>query len=396
MLKKNVVYLACLALAIILPIYADAQKGFIVNQSLLFPIQSQHAHGSTLVQLSNGDLLAAWFQGSGERRANDVVILGSRLKKGSSSWSKPFLMADTPNLPDCNPVLFVNQNQKLFLVWIAVQANEWENSILRVRTSTDYLGEGAPNWSWQDNILLNPGKEFEEEVSLRIKELPDPGLGWAKYAPRYDEMIVDASRDPKKRTTGWMTRIKPLQFPDGRIVLPLYSDGYNFSLMAISEDFGESWTPSHPLVGRGPIQPALIQKNDGTLVAYMRDSGDSPTRVHKSESKDKGKTWSASLKTDIPNTASVEMLKLKDGRWAFLGNDIDDGRYRLSLFVSDDEGNSWKWKVRLEDKTKDQGGFSYPAMILGTDGTVHISYSYHQSKQEKSIKYVHVDPDKIR
>jgi len=370
--------------------------GFIEKQSLIFPLQALHVHGSSIVELPNGDILAAWFQGTGERTANDVVVMGARLKKGQTAWSAPFLMADTPNLPDCNPVLFLNQKGKLFLVWIAVQANEWENSILRYRTSTDYSGNGAPNWEWQDNILLNPGDEFAEEVAKRFKEMPEAGHGWAAYAPKYDNMIVEAARDRKKRTTGWMTRIKPLQFPDGRIILPLYSDGFNFSLMALSDDFGDTWVPSLPLVGRGPIQPALIQKKDGTIVAYMRDSGDAPARVHRSQSTDMGKTWTPSEKTDIPNTASVELLKLKDGRWAFLGNDIDDGRYKVSLYLSDDEGATWKWKVRLEDKNKNEGGYSYPCMILGTDGKIHISYSYHPEKGKKSIKYVVVNPDKIR
>src|SRR5690606_41292971 len=100
------------------------------------------------------------------------------------------------------------------------------------------------------------------------------------------------------------------------------------SRMAPSEDCGETWVPTLPLVGRGPIQPAVIQKKDGALVAYMRDSGDAPARVHKSESTDMGKSWRPSVKTDIPNSAGVELLKLPDGRWAFLGNDIDDGRYK--------------------------------------------------------------------
>ncbi len=370
-------------------------QDFIVKSSLIFPLQPRHVHGSSIVKLANGDMLAAWFQGSGERRADDVVIMGARLEKGKSQWSAPFLMADTPNLPDCNPVLFLNQKGKLFLVWIAVQANEWENSILRFRTSSDFLKPGAPRWDWQDNILLNPGKEFEDEVEKKLKEMPRLHHGWAAYAPAYDKMIVEAAKDPKKRTTGWMTRIKPLTFPDGRIILPLYSDGFNFSMMAISDDFGQTWTPGLPLVGRGPIQPALIQKKNGTLVAYMRDSGDAPTMVQISESVDMGKSWTPSAKTDIPNTASVEVLKLQDGKWAFLGNDILDGRYRLSLYLSDDEGATWKWKARLEDRKKDEGGYSYPSMISGNDGLIHISYSFHRQKDQKSIRYVVVDPEKI-
>jgi predicted neuraminidase len=368
---------------------------FIIKKELIFPPQSEHAHGSSLALLPNGDKLACWFQGSGERNSDDVRIMGARQKKGSSSWTDPFLMADTKNIPDCNPVLFLNANNKLFLVWIAVQANRWESSILRFRTSTDYDTDGAPNWDWQDNILLKPDDRFAEEVKLRFDELPENHAGWAEYAPLYDDMIIEASKDARKRSIGWMTRIKPLILEDGKILLPLYSDGYNFSLVAISDDDGESWRPSLPIVGRGPIQPALVQKQNGDIVAFMRDSGDPPPRVHRSISKDNGESWSASEKTDIPNTASVELLKLRDGKWAFFGNDITDGRYRMSLYISDDEGETWNWKVRIEDHERDAGSFSYPSLLQDEDGLLHMTYSYRTSETEKSIRYVVVDPDKV-
>ncbi|RYU95433.1 sialidase family protein [Emticicia agri] len=373
-----------------------AQNPAVVNAMLIFPTQEKHVHGSSIVSLPNGDFLTVWFQGSGERTADDVRIMGARLKKGEKTWSEPFLMADTPNIPDCNPVLFLNQENKLFLVWIAVQANKWEQSILRFKTSTDYNQSGAPVWNWQDNILLKPNDDFAREVAAKLKSLPDTHHGWAGYAPEYDEMITEASKDATKRSIGWMTRIKPLLMPNGRIVLPLYSDGFNLSMMAISEDNGTTWRPSLPLVGRGPIQPAVVQKKNGNLIAYMRDSGDSPPRVHYSESTDKGETWSASVKMDIPNTASVELLVLNDGRWAFLGNDIYNGRYQLSLYLSDDEGKTWKWKTRMEDHDPKKGGFSYPSLIQTKDGLLHMTYSYHLDKDKKSIKYVVVDPQKIK
>jgi predicted neuraminidase len=384
-----------LILAPLFVFQAKAQGLEILKSQLIFPIQGKHVHGSSMVALPNGDMLAVWFYGSGERNANDVKLMGSRLIQGEDSWSTPFQMADTPNLPDCNPVLFLNQKGTLFLVWIAVQANQWEQSILRVRTSENYQGEGAPVWNWQDNILLNPGDEFANEVEKKFRELPRNPAGWAEYAPSYDRMITEAANDPKKRSTGWMTRIKPLVFPDGKIILPLYSDGFNFSLMAISEDLGQSWTSSLPLVGRGPIQPALVEKKNGNIAAFLRDSGDAPSRVHYSESSDGGKSWTASQKTSIPNTASVEMLKLKDEKWAFLGNDVEDGRYRLSLLLSDDEGKSWKWRTLLENQNNGEGSFSYPSLIQTEDGLLHITYSYHLQPDSKSIRYVVVDPNMI-
>lgn len=395
-MKKNSQFsvFLILLLQVITTHFASAQSP-IVKEMLIFPPQGQHAHGSSIVSLPNGDFLATWFQGSGERKSDDVRIMGTRLKKGAKAWSEPFLMADTPNIPDCNPVLFLNEKGKLFLVWIAVQANLWEQSILRFKTSTEYSKSGAPVWEWQDNILLKPDNKFVDEITKRFKELPEGTSGWGGYAPKYDDLIIEASKDLSKRSIGWMTRIKPLLMENGRIVLPLYSDGFNMSMMAISEDHGQTWRPSLPVVGRGPIQPALVRKKDGTIVAYMRDSGDQPTRVHISESTDKGETWKATEKLDIPNTASVELLVLKDGRWAFLGNDIDDGRYILSLYLSDDEGKTWKSKTKIENHPKGDGGYSYPSLIQTKDGLLHMTYSSHPQKDQKSIKYVIVDPKKI-
>ncbi|HRN55037.1 MAG TPA: exo-alpha-sialidase [Agriterribacter sp.] len=367
----------------------------VTEAGLIFPLQEKHVHGSTLVALPNGDFLAAWFYGSGERSADDVKIMGARLKKGQKKWSAPFLLADTPGIPDCNPVLFLNKKGKLFLVWIAVQANRWEYSILRYKTSSSYLKPGAPVWSWQDDILLKPGDAFARETEAKFRQMPSLRRGWAEYAPRYDAMIVEASKDPRKRSIGWMTRIKPLITTGGRILLPLYSDGFNMSLMAISDDDGETWRPSLPVVGRGPIQPALAQKKDGTVVAFMRDSGDAPNRVHISRSADEGESWTASVKTDIPNTASVEICTLVNGKWAFLGNDIDGGRYILSLYLSDDEGETWKWKTKIEDHPEGEGRYSYPSLIQTKDGKLRMTYSYHKNDGQKAVKYVVVDPEKL-
>ncbi len=373
-----------------------AQNPALVREMLIFPSQEKHVHASSLVCLPTGDFLVVWFQGSGERTADDVKIMGARLNKGDKAWSEPFLMADTPNLPDCNPVLFLNKTGKLFLVWIAVQANQWEYSILRYKTATDYAKSGPPVWNWQDNILLKPDDRFAQEVANKFKDLPRNTAGWGGYAPKYDNMIIEASRDAGKRSIGWMTRIKPLLLDNGRILLPLYSDGYNFSLMAISDDDGATWRPSLPVVGRGPIQPALARRKDGVIVALMRDSGDEPTRVHISESKDRGETWSATTKTQIPNTASVELLALHDGRWAFLGNDVDDGRYRLSLYLSNDEGKTWSWKTHIENHPPGKGGYSYPSLIQTPDGMLHLTYSYHVGGENgKSINYVVIDPQRI-
>jgi predicted neuraminidase len=369
----------------------------IVREEYIFPFQNEHVHGSSITILPNGDKLAVWFQGSGERTADDVRIMGARQKKGNSSWTKPFLMADTKGIPDCNPVLFLNRKGKLFLFWIAVMANEWEDAIIRYRTSTNYAGDGAPVWEWQDNILFKPDTSFEKEVERKFKQMPETQEGWSGYAPKYDKMITEASKDLLKRSLGWMTRIPPVTLESGRILLPLYSDGFNFSIVAISDDDGTTWRPSLPIVARGPIQPALALKKNGEIIAYMRDSGDAPGRVWISSSKDNGESWSLPHKTEIPNEASVELFAMKNGTWVYLGNDINNGRHQLSVYLSNDEGATWKWKDQIEYDNTRRGGFSYPCIFEDSDGMLHFTYSYSTGlPNEKTIKHVVFDPAKLQ
>ena len=364
----------------------NAQHDF-KESSFIFPFQELHVHSSSIIELPNGDLLSCWFEGSGERKANDVKIKGSRLKKGKSKWSEPFLLADTPGHPDCNPVLFVDKHNKLILYWVVVQANQWESSVLKYRTSVDYLKKGAPVWNWQDVILLKPGDEFENTIEKEFKSMKSRGLAWAEYAPRYESMIHDAAKDQKKRETGWMTRIHPLVLPSGRILLPLYSDGFNMSLIAISDDVGQTWKPSKPIVGYGNIQPSIVRKKDGSLVAFMRDNGDAPGRILKSYSTDDGFSWTAAVKSEIQNPGtSVDAIRLKSGEWVMVYNNLEDGRYSLAVSISDDEGETWKWTRHFERNDSKKGSFSYPSIIQAKDGLIHATYSY-RLKDNKSIRH---------
>ena len=61
----------------------NADREFV--QVEIFPLVMDHSHGSTIAELPNGDLLAAWFQGSGERWADDVRIMGARMSRKSNS-----------------------------------------------------------------------------------------------------------------------------------------------------------------------------------------------------------------------------------------------------------------------------------------------------------------------
>jgi predicted neuraminidase len=364
--------------------------------ALIFPLQEKHVHSSTIVEAPNGDLIAAWFHGSGERTANDVVIQGARLRKGAAEWGPVFLMADTPNLPDCNPVLFIDPRERLWLFWIVVHNNRWERSILKYRISDDYLRDGAPRWAWQDLILLTPGESFSGALRDGFRELGVREPLWAEYAPPYSRMIVEAAKDPVKRDIGWMTRTRMLALPSGRILLPLYSDGFNVSLMAYSDDGGLTWSASQPIVGLGNIQPAVERRTDGTLVAFMRDNGLPPKRMTVATSADEGRSWSVARDTELFNPgSSVAVLRLVDDRWLLVFNDTERGRHRMALAVSEDEGRTWRHERYLDRVPEGEGGFGYPFAIQSRGGTIHITYSIQLPGQGAGIKHLRIEPGAI-
>ena len=365
----------------------------ILQSDLIFPLEHWHNHGSCIVECPNGDLLVCWYHGSGERTADDVAVLGARKRKGDHQWSAPFVMADTPGYPDTNPAMFIDPQKRLWLIWPTILDNNWESALLKYRISSNYQKPGAPKWESSDVLHVTPRTNFQTRVSAALDALvahPPPEM----KREEFDAWIKkDRARLPDKLSCrlGWMTRAHPFVLDRQRLIVPAYSDGFDFCLMLITDDWGKSWFTSDPIVGLINSQPSLIRKQDGTLVAYMRDDGPPPQRVPVSESKDRGVTWSPVVDSDRVDTgAGVEVIALKSGRWLFINNDLEDGRHRLAVTLSDDEGKTWKWKRYLERDTEADvkagaGSYHYPSIIQSQDGTLHASYSFHQRKSETKL-----------
>jgi predicted neuraminidase len=349
----------------------------------IFPLEHWHNHASCIVETPEGDLLVAWFHGSGEREADDVVVQGARRRKGSATWSQPFLMADAPGFPDSNPALFIDPEQRLWMFWPVIMANQFESSLMMYKRATKYQQDGPPQWDTNEVMWLKPGDSFKETVQRVTDEWrkapAPPGVpDVAKYA---DRLVSDAG-DKMKSRIGWMTRAHPFLLDGTRLIVPLYSDGFSFSLMAFTDDWGKTWNTSTPLVGAGSIQPSIARRTDGTLVTYMRDNGPAPKRLMMSTSSDRGATWSPVVDTQFPNPGSgAEVLGLKNGHWLLIYNDLESGRYQLAVSLSEDEGRTWPWTRHLErdPASSDQaqlGQYHYPSIMQARDGTLHASYSY--------------------
>lgn len=355
----------------------------------LFPAEPWHNHGSCVVELPDGQLLACWFHGSGERKADDVRIEGARGVRTRTGvrWSPRFVMADTPGYPDTNPTMFLDGSGGLWLLYPTILANLWESALMKTRVSHDFRGPGAPRWDSSEVLHVTPGPEFDAAIQAALPaiEAEAAKANWNPTTRSEVTFYIDAMKahaaDKLYRRLGWMTRAHPQVLDGKRLLVPLYHDGFSCSLMALSDDAGAHWHASAPIVGGGNIQPSVVRRADGSLVAFMRDNGPPPKRLIVSESRDRGETWSPIRDSEIPNPGSgAEVIRLADGSWLYIGNDTDDGRNRLSVWLSKDEGRTWPARRALESAPKEAGQtWAYPSLIQTRDGRLHATYSAHDA-----------------
>ena len=350
----------------------------------IFPLHARHNHAPGIAECPNGDLFATWYRGSGERQADDVAVYAAWRAKGEAKWSEPFVLADTPGFPDCNTALFLDDRQQLWLFYPTILANSWESCLTNFKVSSEFARPGAPKWDREGLILLKP-----DDFGDRARKQLDKDLGLLKFVltdklQQEVNQVRERLGDKLYQRLGWQPRCKPTQLPSGRLLLPLYTDTFSLSIMAISDDRGQSWRAGQPLLGFGAIQPTVLRRDDGTLVAYMRENGPRK-RIRLAESNDDGETWGEVGDSELPNPGSgLDGVRLANSHWVLVYNDTLSGRQRLAVALSTDEGRTWKHSRHLEDH--DHGSYHYPAITEGKEGTLHVVYSYFV-EQGKTMKH---------
>ena len=330
---------------------AEPLKEFIYDAAP-FP----EAHASTVVELRNGDLMSAWFGGSKEG-ASDVAIWAS--VRSGGAWSPPVELAREKNIATYNPVLFHTKDGKLWLYY--------------------KFGPHPTSWTAARRWSTDEGKTWS-----RIQHLP-AGL----YGP---------------------IRAKPLLLADGTVVSGTSVESYRSWACWVerSTDNGETFAKFGPIsVPRqlskpaprtaepdeapdssdsdkpmGIIQPSVVLLGGHRLRMYTRSTAQIG-RICVADSNDDGIHWSQARPIDLPNPNSgIDALRLRDGRVVLVYNHTNIGRTPLNIAVSRD-GEHFKMFRVLEDEP---GEYSYPALIQGADGTLHITYTWNRKK----IRYVHM------
>ena len=323
---------------------AWAQRAEFIFTEAPFP----SAHASTIVALKKSDLMVAWFGGTKEG-APDVAIWGSR--RGVAGWSAPQELVREPGVPCWNPVLFYSADGRLWLYYKFGPDFRWWTAGRR------YSNDDGKTWSAVEHLpagLLGPIRAkplLLEDGTLVAGSSVEAYSSWAAW--------IDRSRDNGRHWT-----------VSGPITLP----PLEASTTALPAD--KLATPT------GLIQPSVISMGGSKLRMYARATEDIG-HICIADSSDAGLTWSTARPLSLPNPNSgIDVVRLKDGRIVLIYNNTAHGRTPLNLAVSRD-GEHFSNFITLESEA---GEFSYPALIQGPEGDLHMTYTYNR----KRIRYVRV------
>lgn len=341
--------------------YEKGRKGLQEDDFICRKPSFPESHAATIVEGRRG-IVAAWFGGTKEKNPDCCIWVSRKTKTG---WTEPQMIADGvldgTKYACWNPVLTETPKGELQLYYkIGVNVAGWSGHVV---TSKD----GGKTWS-------------------KSRALPEGFLGPIKNKPVWigKRMICPSSTEDEN---GWRIHFE------------------------ISDDEGKTWRKIGPITASEivetdqvkfsnqkhktiqVIQPTILTHKDGKLQALCRTQNNGSVATTWSE--DNGESWSPVTFIDLPNNNSgIDGITLKDGRHLLVYNHYRyikgkrKERTPINVAISDD-GMHWKAAVVLEDSPINQ--YSYPSVIQGKDGKVHIVYTWRRQR----IKYACLDPQQV-
>ncbi|WP_038247991.1 sialidase family protein [Ghiorsea bivora] len=331
------------------PIFKDTSSTPLYREQLIPNAGQGSTHSVSTAVLPSGDLVAFWFGGSREG-AKDVRIFQSFFKQTQQVWTTPTAILDVPTLAASvgryigklgNPLVFIDQHQRMWLYVVSVSYGGWAGSSLNVMFSDD-LGK---HWNTPKKLITSPFINVSTLVRNTMYAMQDGSM----LLPVYHEF---AAQLPE------LLRVSP----QGEVMekVRMYGNG-------------------------GGIQPSLVQGKNRQVYAFMRaGSHTQDWKVIRLKSKNEGKTWSDFTLTDLPNPNSAQIVEKVDGNlWIWVGNHNPKHRQDLTLAVSHDLEKPWQVVYQFE-QGKNHQAFSYPAIVQGKDGVWNLLYTANR----KNIKHV--------
>jgi len=287
-----------------------------------FELFRRHWQGvTTMERTKGGRLFASWVSGGdNEPRcgSHNVVVYSD---DNGATWNDLWIITHPhPNVKINDAQLWIDPDGQLWCFY--VQSH--------VADKIDLVTEGGG---------------FDKHSGVWVVKVADP------------DADVITHTEPEREFDG-LLRNQPIVLSDGTwLAFPNdYVDETN-SIVYASTDKGETWT-----VRGGAYIPqaynfdetVIYEMLDGTLRMMVRTAVGT---IYESRSTDKGYTWSEARSTGIANPCSrFQVFRMPSGNIMMINNDSATGRDKMSVYLSEDDGESWKYVMLMDASTST----SYP------------------------------------
>ncbi|MNF82407.1 hypothetical protein D3C84_647130 [compost metagenome] len=157
-----------------------------------------------------------------------------------------------------------------------------------------------------------------------------------------------------------LVRSAPVFHADGSIGLPVYHEflGKFSEYLYLSAD-GEVIDKFRISHGNNSLQPTVVPLDGQRGIALLRYAGNTHHRVLATRTEDAGQTWSEPYPLDPsnPNSSLAAIATPEHGLLVAL-NDLQEGRFKLSLYGTDAKMDDWR-SLRDLDKSPDPEGDTF-------------------------------------
>jgi len=230
-------------------------------------------------------------------------------------------------------------------------------------------------------------KQNSPATALLFTYSEDDGLTWKKPMSAVHDRERFGDGEEYTKAIAWQG--KGIQLSSGRLLVPcMRIDKGRSTACFYSDDHGKTWRVSEivpPWIGQ---EVCLLERSDGTVYMNARRVGGrrGPVTRLVSYSRDGGTTWSQPKGEKQLRGAECHagLIRLTDARkhdrnrWLFsLPSGSPQKRYDLRIFLSYDEGKTWKWE---DSKILIKGSAAYSDMVLLPNMSIGILYETNKPK----------------
>ena len=304
----------------------------------------------------NGRLFCTFYSGmTSETCGNYCVLLVS--EDNGLTWTEPIAAAYDGEMNRCfDPVLWIDPLGRLWFTWARGHFHGLYGVICEEPDASELV--------WTEEFYIGADIMMNKPTVLSTGEWLFPVAVWdlwytadTFYQIRaYEELYLEE----------YLRNRQPIS---GANVYRTVDNGRNFSMIG----------GCRQIQSRSHDEHMIFEKKNGVLVMFTRTK----YGISRSFSYDRGVTWTIAENSGIPGPSSrFHVRRLRSGRLLLINHDHFTGRNNLTAFLSEDDGETWPYKLLLDGRDE----VSYPDMTEDEKGNLYIVYDRERGGYQASLE----------